>query len=72
VFRFCVSDGAMKLTTLHTNISNIVKEALIKRMYEYRLINCVVGALPVAEDIVPVKDIRHINTQHHIQIANVH
>jgi hypothetical protein len=62
----------MKLTTLHTNNTNTVKAALMKRMYEYRLIDCIVGAMPVAEDIGPAKDIRHIDTGHHIQIANVH
>ena len=62
----------MKLTTLHTNNTNTVKAALSNRMYVYRLIDCIVGAMPVAEGIGPAKDIKHINTGHHIQRANVH
>jgi len=62
----------MKHSTLHTNNTNNVKAALIKRMYVYRLIDCVVGTMPVAEDTGPVRDIMHNSTDHHIQIANVH
>ena len=72
MFRFYVSDGAMKLTTLHTDNTNTVKASLSKRMYDYRLIDFIVGAMPVADDIGPVRNIRHISTGHHIQKANVH